>query len=367
MKKTTSVFMAAAMAVVMVFPLALRAEYTDYYLIGSDVGNNCPLDGTGTPKGWAASADGTTQVSKGATDPDGIYHVNGKDGGRVGNTSGSNSKPGVIRGALAKPSANYTFEGHQLVFDGFCPSVQIRQDTGKTVTFGNVRVVSGVNGEFRNGRGNITPIVDCLFTNCWCGGGNGPVGAVIRALGANCLVDRCILLDSHYVHDAATVTRAALYVNNGIVRNTVVARSRLTGEGGILAAGSAKVQNCTVVDNVSELTGYVAGIKVEGSATVKNTILWNNVNAADNARAEMGGDASRFDHCFTEDPGLVGKRGREFQIRSNSPCRGAGVVESWMTGALDLYRQPRIDNPNRSVDIGAAECQRTDGTMLIMR
>ena len=177
-------------------------------------------------KGWAASADGTTQVSKGATDPDGIYHVNGKDGGRVGNTSGSNSKPGVIRGALAKPSANYTFDGPQLVFDGFCPSVQIRQDTGKTVTFGNVRVVSGVNGEFRNGRGNITPIVDCLFTNCWCGGGNGPVGAVIR---------------------------------------------------------------------------------------------------------------------------------------------DAGVTESWMTGALDLYRQPRIDNPKHSVDIGAAECQKTEGMVLIMR
>ena len=142
---------------------------------------------------------------------------------------------------------------------------------------------------------------------------------------------------------------------------------RLTGKGGILAAGSAKVQNCTVVDNVSELTGYVAGIKVEGSATVKNTILWNNVNAADNARAEMGGDASRFDHCFTDDPGLVGKRGREFQIRSNSPCRNAGVTESWMTGALDVYRQPRIDNPKRSVDIGAAECQKTEGTVLIMR
>ena len=210
-------------------------------------------------------------------------------------------------------------------------------------------------------------IVDCLFTNCWCGNGNGPVGAVIRALGASCLIDRCILLDSHYVHDAASVSRAALYANNGIVRNTVVARSRLTGEGGILATGSAKVQNCTVVDNVSEHTGYVAGIKVEGSATVKNTIIWNNANEADGVRADIGGDTSRFDHCFTDNPGFVGKRGREFLLRSNSPCRDAGVVESWMTGALDVYRQPRIDNPKHSVDIGASECQRTDGTMLIMR
>ena len=208
-------------------------------------------------------------------------------------------------------------------------------------------------------------IVDCLFTNCWCGNGNGPVGAALRIGGASTLADRCILLDSHYVHDAASVTRGALYVNNGTVRNTVVARSRLTGEGGILATGSAKVQNCTVVDNVSELAGYVAGIKVEGSATVKNTIIWHNVNEADGVRSDIGGDTSSFDHCFTDDPCLIGKRGREFLIRSNSPCRDAGAVESWMARAKDVYGNPRIDKPNKPVDIGAAECQRTDSTMLI--
>ena len=37
------------------------------------------------------------------------------------------------------------------------------------------------------------------------------------------------------------------------------------------------------------------------------------------------------------------------------------------TTSLDVYRQPRIDNPKRSVDIGAAECQKTEGTVLIMR
>ena len=37
------------------------------------------------------------------------------------------------------------------------------------------------------------------------------------------------------------------------------------------------------------------------------------------------------------------------------------------TTSLDVYRQPRIDNPKHSVDIGAAECQKTEGTVLIMR
>ena len=145
----------ATVAALAILPLMLCADYTDYYLIGSDSGNNCPLDGNGSPKGWALSADGTTQESKGATDPDGIYHVNGKDGGKVVN----NPQPGVIRGALSSTSANYSFVGRQLVFDGFCPAVQIRQDTGKTVTFNDVLVVSGANGEFRCGRGDTTPIL----------------------------------------------------------------------------------------------------------------------------------------------------------------------------------------------------------------
>ena len=154
MDKTIFTIAAAALAAVTVC-----ADYTDYYMIGSDAGNNCPLDGRGSPKGWALAADSVAQESKAASDPDGIYHINGRDGGRTGNTSGSNANPGVIRGALASANANYTFAGHQLVFDGFCPAMQVRQENNKTITFDNVLVVAGVNGEFRSGQGTKTPIV----------------------------------------------------------------------------------------------------------------------------------------------------------------------------------------------------------------
>ena len=152
----TIITIAAAVAFAAV---TVCADYTDYYLIGSDVGNNCPLDGRGSPKGWSLAADNPAQESKAANDPDGIYHINGRDGGRTGNTSGSNANPGVIRGALASANANYTFAGHQLVFDGFCPAMQVRQENNKTITFDNVLVVAGVNGEFRSGQGTKTPIV----------------------------------------------------------------------------------------------------------------------------------------------------------------------------------------------------------------
>ena len=156
MKKTLPTIICTALLEI---PAVLFADYTHYYLIGSDAGNNCPLDGRGSPRGWSLAADSAAQESTSATDPNGIYHINGMDGGRTGNTSGSNAYPGVIRGALATASANYTFAGHQLVFDGFCPAMQVRQENGKTITFGNVLVVAGVNGEFRNGQGSKTPIV----------------------------------------------------------------------------------------------------------------------------------------------------------------------------------------------------------------
>jgi hypothetical protein len=230
-----------------------------------------------------------------------------------------------------------------------------------------------------NGGGGIYmtagTVVDCVFTNChtilaYC---DSQDGVAINANGAGCLIDRCLVVDSN---EQGTKGNGAIYIgpNGGTVRNTVVTGSRTRrGAGIVLSAdgngrGSGQAINCTVTRNVTTTSGETAGVAALGaSSVVRNTILWNNVNEADGVRAETSGDAARFDHCCTEDPIFVGRPGREFQIRSNSPCRDAGVTESWMTGALDFYGRPRLDKPTKPVDIGAAECQKTEGTMLIMQ
>lgn len=150
-----AVLSSSVLSALAVMSAASASADTDYYMIGSDGGSNCALDGNGSPKGWALAADSATQESPSATDPNGIYHLNGRNGNKIDN----NSEPGVLRGALANTGANYNFAGKQFVFDGFCPAMQVRQDTNKTITFDNVLVVSGVNGEFRNGRGGTTPVV----------------------------------------------------------------------------------------------------------------------------------------------------------------------------------------------------------------
>jgi hypothetical protein len=218
-------------------------------------------------------------------------------------------------------------------------------------------------------------VVDCVFTNChtvsaYC---DTQDGVAIWANGASCLIDRCLVVDSN---EKGTKGNGAVYIgpNGGTVRNTVVTGSRMRKCGGIVLGadnngnGSGKAINCTVTGNVTTTSGETAGVAALGaSSVVRNTILWNNVNEADEQRAETSGAAARFDHCSTEDPIFVGRPGREFLIRSNSPCRDAGVTEPWMTGARDFYGKPRLDKPAKPVDIGAAECQKTDGTMVIMR
>ncbi len=218
-------------------------------------------------------------------------------------------------------------------------------------------------------------VVDSVFTNChtvsaYC---DTQDGVAIWANGASCLIDRCLVVDSN---EQGTKGNGAVCIaqNGGTVRNTVVSGSRMRKCGGIVLGadgngnGSGKAINCTVTGNVTTTSGETAGVAALGaSSVVRNTILWNNVNEADEQRAETSGAAARFDHCSTEDPIFVGRPGREFLIRSNSPCRDAGVTEPWMTGALDFYGKPRIDKPAKPVDIGAAECQKTEGTLVIMR
>ena len=213
-------------------------------------------------------------------------------------------------------------------------------------------------------------VVDCVFTNCSTYY-SIQSGSALFVSGANTLVDRCLVIGT-FDEESAHPGNGAVCIgdNGGTIRNSVIAGSRLRGSGGIVAGKNAKVLNCTVTGNVSTTAGMTAGIAVSNvTAVVRNTIVWHNVNEADGARAEMGGVGAPvcFDHCATDDPQFIGRPGREFLIRSSSPCRDAGVTESWMRSALDFYGNPRIDKPAKPVDIGAAECQKTDGTMLIMR
>ena len=139
-------------------------------------------------------------------------------------------------------------------------------------------------------------------------------------------------------------------VANGTLRNCLfVGNQCTTGYGGNLAVrgAGARVYHCTAVGGFGSLGN---GGLYQSAGTVADCIFYDNVG---NTTAED-----------TDDPGFANYP-EDLHLSAASPAVDSAT--SGMGGDLDLDRQPRIDNPKRSVDIGAAECQKTDSTMIIMR
>lgn len=115
--------------------LALPAAATDYYLRGDDTGSNCSLDGSGSPYGWATTSGGT-QVATKANDATGVYHLDGH----------------LLR--IAVSTANLSFGGARLVFDGALPAINDKYTANATLTLDHLFVPAGKVGELRCGDKN---------------------------------------------------------------------------------------------------------------------------------------------------------------------------------------------------------------------
>ena len=115
--------------------LALPVGAADYYLLGDDTGGSCSLDGAGTPFGWATTSGGTKVATK-ANDATGVYHLDGH----------------LLR--IAVSTANLSFGGARLVFDGAKPAINDKYSANETLTLDNVYVPTGHAGELRCGDKN---------------------------------------------------------------------------------------------------------------------------------------------------------------------------------------------------------------------
>ena len=239
---------------------------------------------------------------------------------------------------------------------------------------GDVVAAGGVGVEGRGAR-----ILDCRFEGCWVDDDwpnrmrNGVAILTSGNTGGeeDLLIDRCLVRGSHEGCSRGRPWVAcgdgAIWLNSGTVRNTIVTGSVLRGCGGILATGSAKVENCTIVGNVStNENGTVAGLCIRQhywfqlTAKVYNTIAWDNLwtNGLNSAYKNVGGSdgyASRLKSCWTAgDPKLRGHGKFEFRPTAGSPCIDAGSPLSWMDdAAVDVYGCPR--QQGKGPDIGAAE------------
>ena len=193
-------------------------------------------------------------------------------------------------------------------------------------------------------------------------------GVALNLLGAGALADRCTITGSW--EDTGRIGDGAVYVERGILRNTLVFRNSLKRNSGIVVGVNGTVENCTVVANTATTAGSYFGCNATvATAVIRNLIAWGNVNAATATAANAGGLESCYANCaipegfgtdcVTGDPLFKHADRGDYRLRPQSPCVNAALRLGWMTGAVDRDGQPRIHKPQlrrSDPDIGCYEC-----------
>ncbi len=158
------------------------------------------------------------------------------------------------------------------------------------------------------------------------------------------------------------------------LKNSLIRNNKGYSAGGVFLLYGASIESCTIAGNQGG-GGYSGGIYNRGinadQVTFYNTIIYGNVAGVNSNYYLTSGRPVAFTNCcfapaLTEQavidnsfgnvisaPRFVDAAGSNYHLRSSSPCFNTGLNRSWMTGALDLDRNPRIRYGQ--VDMGCFE------------
>ncbi len=155
---------------------------------------------------------------------------------------------------------------------------------------------------------------------------------------------------------------AGLYQENGIVENCTIINNGLemgTGNGAFIKSGEAFKNNIVAGNGLTNLF-----FEVEAAANIVTTSCLYPGEVGD-ATYGNGPYASVLTAAGKgnklEDPKLLGNG----TPRLSSPCVNAGTYQTWMDDAFDLFGTKRIRG--KGVDIGALECAKSIGTLIILK
>ncbi len=149
----------------------------------------------------------------------------------------------------------------------------------------------------------------------------------------------------------------------GTVRNCLVVGNSADGNGGgIYINSNGSVINCTISSNTA--LGVSGGLYAATNGTIQNSILYFNTGASD-ANYHTNAPVTFSYTCSTpvpagtantaSDPLFANLAALDCHIATNSPCKDAGLFQTWMTGAKDLDGQARVMG---QVDLGVDEATR---------
>jgi len=253
-------------------------------------------------------------------------------------------------------------------------------------TIANCSVISNTAASFNGktaynagvslGEGGV--LKDCLVAYNSGPGYGGGVAAGIGRIVTNCIIRNnsasygggVYLSGGLVTHCTIVSNSAALFVQNGTLRNSLVANN----SGGIWAnsSGGGYYQNCTIVSNAG--IGLTIGQNVNVlTGIVENCIVYYS-SVSNYSRTATAGivftnsctfpmTAGAYDvGVVTNAPAFVNCARGDFHLTSSSPCIDKGVFRTWMNGAVDLGGASRIIGT--AVDMGAFESPPRAGTLI---
>lgn len=166
--------------------------------------------------------------------------------------------------------------------------------------------------------------VDCVFSNNWTksSGGIGLRGGAVYISGSGALVDRCII-SGNKLSEGSTSYGGGVYINSGMIRNSLIKDNYSQDHGGGLAIEGGKAVHLTVVNNRSRTS--CGGIWQNGG-TVLNCLSYSNYNSG------LLEDI--------ENPGFADFGGGDYTLVYASPFVDAAVRSD--CGEFDLAGNARI-------------------------
>jgi hypothetical protein len=275
----------------------------------------------------------------------------------------------------------------ETIWDGFTLTGGTRSSTGAGAQIGTNCVLSnciisgndnpGAN-QYASGGGVYMSggkLLNCIVENNTCASSGG---AGISNPGAgDVIIENCIIRNNKAT--GANGGGGVILRNNSVIKNCIIANNEATvgNVGGINAYGNSKVINCTVVNN--KAFGSSGATYLGGTASIINTILWNNssatnvvgkeegvtmTNCAVQASASAGSFLLNASNAATDGPNFVSPSTTigyttddqsifNWQLSTGSPCinTGTDVTASGVTTDMLGTARPK----GGSFDIGAYE------------
>ena len=234
--------------------------------------------------------------------------------------------------------------------------------SGLTIRDGNV-TLSGNGGNVYVSAGTVS---DCIITNGTANGAWNTGGGNVCMTGGR--VTRCRIVKGTAAQcNEWGMPGGGVRITGGILENCIVANNSASYAGVYITGTSARVVNCTVVNNVGTDSG---GIHAKNAAAglVMNCLMVGNTASKDetgHAHVWSGASANNFVNCAGDLDGdanilaageaFQNLEAGDFRLIAGSPCidAGASYASTAAISDMDLDRNTRVSGS--SVDIGAYE------------